>query len=94
MDNKRDTHCFEGGTRELGSLRGGGGGKLTAPHVREVDAGLLENRAVAQHAGLTPATLGAAPRVATKAPCTIRGFDCRGQLIVQAAQVPRDVVYR
>ena len=92
MDDERDAHRFEGGTRELGSLRGGGGGKLAAPHVREVDAGLLEHRAVAQHARLAAAALGAAPRVAAEARRAIRGFDRRGQLIVQAAQVLRDFV--
>ena len=92
MDNKRDTHRFEGGTRELGSLRRGGVGKLAAAHVREVDAGLLEHGAVTQYAGFSTAALGSALRVAAKARCAIRGFDRRGQLIVQAAQVQRDFV--
>jgi hypothetical protein len=61
--------------------------------VREVDAGLLEHGAVTQYAGFSTASLGAAPRVATKARCAIRGFDRRGQLIVQAAQVQRDFIY-
>ena len=59
---------------------------------READARLLEHRAVAQDArrrrrlrrGATCRGEGAT---------TIHGFDRRGQLIVQAAQVPRDVVY-
>ena len=94
VHDERHAHRLEGSARELGSLRRGGGGKLCAADVREVDACLLEHRAVAQHARLAPAALGAAPRVAAKPSRAIRGFDRRGQLIVQAAQVPRDVVDR
>ena len=94
VHDQRDTHRLEGSARELGSLRRGGGGKLCAADVREVDARLLEHRAVAQHAGFSTAALGAAPRVTAETSRAIRGFDRRGQLIVQTAQVLRDFVDR
>ena len=91
MHDERHTHGFEGSAGELGPLRGGRGGKLSAADVRKVDARLLEHRPVAQHARLAAAALGAAPGVAAETSRAIRGFDAQGQFVVQAAQVRCDV---
>ncbi len=73
--------------RQLGALRRGAGRQLRAHHVREIDAGLLEHGAVAQHAALAAAAFGALPRVAAKARCAVRLLERGTDAVLQSAQI-------
>ena len=61
--------------------------QLRAHHVREIDAGLLEDRAVAQHAALAAAAFGALPSVTTKARAAVRLLERVADAVLQSAQV-------
>ena len=90
VDHQRHAGRLEARAREFGPLRRRRRGQLAAHHVREVDAGLLEHRALAQHAALAAAAFGALPGIAAELRAAVGLLERARDRVVERAEVGDD----
>ena len=79
--------AIHGASGEFGPLRRRGWRQLRAHHMREIDARLFEDRAVAQHAAFAAAAFRAMPSIARELRRAVCLLERRADAILQFAQV-------
>src|SRR6185436_17334936 len=72
---------------QFGSLRRRARRQLCAHHVRKIYAGLLEERAIAEHATFAAAAFGALPRIPSKPRRAVRLLDSVTDAVLKSAQI-------
>ena len=83
MRHQRKADGTKGASRQLPPVRCGSGRELRAAHVRDVDADLLKQSAIGQHAALPAATFRALPGILAEMPASILSLERGAEAILQ-----------
>ena len=85
VDYQRYAGSFKGGAGQFGAALGGGGGQRLPFNVGKIHAGLLEHRAVFQHAALALAQR-AVPRIGHETRAVFFGFQFGADVVLHVFQ--------
>jgi hypothetical protein len=89
MDDQRHAHGLEVAAGEFRAVCGRGGRESGAVHAREIDAGLLEDRALFQYAGAAATTARTVPGILAER-MAIEICECGADTLLKIEQILLD----